>query len=58
VALVLLIQKQAVQKAAVFAWEARIFFRGQRLLPAHVFSRWERHYRVLRGKIVSAWCRL
>ena len=33
------ILKEAVQKAAVFAWEARIFFRGQRLLPAHVFSR-------------------
>jgi hypothetical protein len=33
------ILKKAVQKAAVFAWEARIFFRGQRLLPAHAFSR-------------------
>jgi hypothetical protein len=39
VALVSGILRQAVQKAAVFAWEARIFFRGQRLLPAHVFSR-------------------
>jgi hypothetical protein len=33
------ILKEAVQKAAVFGWEARVFFRGQRLLPAHVFSR-------------------
>ena len=39
VALVSWILKEAVQKAAVFAWEARVFFRGQRLLPAHVFSR-------------------
>jgi hypothetical protein len=33
------ILKQAVQMAAVFAREARVFFREQRLLPAHVFSR-------------------
>ena len=39
VVLVSWILKEAVQTAAVFAWEARIFFRGQRLLPAHVFSR-------------------
>jgi len=39
VALVLPIRKQAVQKAAVCAWEVQVFFRGQRLLPAHVFSR-------------------
>jgi hypothetical protein len=39
VALVSGILKQAVQKAAVFAWEARFSFRGQRLLPAHVFFR-------------------
>jgi hypothetical protein len=39
VVLVLWILKEAVQKAAVFAWEAQLFFRGQRLLPAHVFSR-------------------
>jgi len=39
VVLVLWILKEAVQKAAVFAREARVFFRGQRLLPAHVFSR-------------------
>ena len=38
VALVSPIRKQAVQKAAVFAWEVQVF-RGQRLLPAHVFSR-------------------
>ena len=54
VALVLLIRKQAVQKDAVFAWEGRIFFRGQRLLPAHAFPRGEQHCRVLLGKIVSA----
>jgi hypothetical protein len=39
VALVSGILKEAVQKAAAFAWEARVFFRSQRLLPAHVFSR-------------------
>jgi hypothetical protein len=39
VALVSGILKQPVQKAAVFAWEARVYFRGQRSLPAHVFSR-------------------
>jgi hypothetical protein len=39
VVLVSWILKEAVQTAAVFAWEGRIFFRGQRLLPAHVFSR-------------------
>jgi hypothetical protein len=39
VALVLGILKQAVQKAPVFAWEARFSFREQRLLPAHVFFR-------------------
>src|SRR6267378_2966514 len=39
VALVSEILRQAVQKAAVFAWEPRFFFRGQRPLPAHAFSR-------------------
>jgi hypothetical protein len=39
VVLVLWILKEAVQKAVVFAWEVQVFFRGQRLLPAHVFSR-------------------
>jgi hypothetical protein len=39
VVLVSWIRKEAVQKAAVFAREVRFFFREQRLLPAHVFSR-------------------
>src|SRR5262245_23640830 len=39
VALVSGIPTRAAQTAAVFAWEPQIFFRGQRLLPAHVFSR-------------------
>ena len=37
VALVSGILQQAVQKAPGFAWEARVLFPGQRLLPAHVF---------------------
>lgn len=52
VALVSGILKQVVRMDAVFSGEARDFFRGQRSLPAHVFSRSEWRRRVLPRKIV------